>query len=160
MDMNRANRWLTIGANVGVLAGILFLAAEIQQSNRIAIASTEIDVRNSFAAINESIYSDSDIAELIVRSAESDAELTPVEEYRVFVFVLRLLNAWLAIETAYANGMVPQETYGVIEDDMRGFINRFPRFIPVFRQAYETYPALSTTDVYRTLERLLEEKGN
>ena len=158
MDMDRANRWLTFGANVGVLAGIMFLAVEIQQSNHIAIASTEIDVRNSFAGINESIYSDFEIAELIVRSADTDAELTSVEEFRVYALVLRLLNTWLAVETAYANGMVPQEIYGVIENDMRGFMIRFPRIIPVFREAYETYPALSTTDVFRTLERLLEEQ--
>jgi hypothetical protein len=83
MDMDRANRWLTFGANVGVIAGTLFLAVEIRQSNRIAIASIEIDVRSSFASINESIYLDSNFAELLVKIGDADAELTPAEEWRV-----------------------------------------------------------------------------
>ena len=102
MDMDRANRWLTFGANIGVIVGILFLAVEIRQSNRIAIASTEIDVRNSFASSNRSLYSDSDFAELIVKISDVDAQLTPAEEWRVYQYVLEGVNTWLAIETAYA----------------------------------------------------------
>ena len=33
MDSDRLNRWLTLGANVGVLIGIVFLAFELQQNN-------------------------------------------------------------------------------------------------------------------------------
>lgn len=157
MDMDRANRWLTFGANIGVIVGILFLAVEIRQSNRIAIASTEIDVRNSFASSNRSLYSDSDFAELIVKISDVDAQLTPAEEWRVYQYVLEGVNTWLAIETAYANGMVPRETYGVIEDNIRAELTSFPKIIPLYRQAYESYPALSTTYVFRTMEILLKE---
>jgi hypothetical protein len=159
MEMDHTNRWLTLAANVGVIAGILFLAFEIQQSNRIAIASTEMDVRNSFAEINESIYSNAEFAEIIVRISDADADLTPVEEFRIYGFVLRLVNTWLAIETAYANGMVPQETYGAVENDMRHFMVNYPGTRPFFRRAFETYPALSRTDVFRTVERLLGEQA-
>ncbi len=157
MDMERADRWLMFGANVGVIVGILFLVMEIQQSNRIAIASTEIDVRNSFSSINESIYSNPNFAELFIKMGSADAELTPTEEWRVYALTLRFLNTWLAIEIAYANGMVPQATYGVIENDMSAIINRFPKILPQFRLAYENYPALSETDVFQTLERVLGE---
>ncbi len=158
MDMDRANRWFTFGANIGVIAGILFLAVEIRQSNHIAIASTEIAVRTSLASTNESLYLDSDFAELIVKIGDVDAELTPAEEWRVYQYIVQGLNIWLAIETAYANGMLPQETYGVIEDDMRLDMKNFPKTIPIYRQAFENYPSLSTTDVFRLLERLLEEQ--
>jgi len=157
MDMDRANRWLTFVANLGVLAGILFLAVEIQQSNRIAIASTEIDVRNSFASINESIYSNPNLADLFIKAGEADANLTPAEEWRVYALVLRLLNTWLAIETAYTNGMVPHATFSALENDMRGMMNRFPKMRSQFRLAIETYPALSETDIFRNLDRILGE---
>ncbi len=32
MDSDRLNRWLTLGANLGVLVGIIFLAVEIRQT--------------------------------------------------------------------------------------------------------------------------------
>ena len=38
MDTDRLNRWLTLGANIGVLAGLLLLVAEIRQTNAIAKA--------------------------------------------------------------------------------------------------------------------------
>ncbi len=158
MDMNRANRWLMLGANVGVIAGILFLAVEIQQANRIAIASTEIDVRNSLAGINESIYSNPEIAELIVRSANSDAEVTAVEDFRLYVLILRLLNTWLAVETAYENGMVPPETYAGVENDIFVFIDADPRTSLSFRRAIEKYQELSNTGIFQTVKRLLEEQ--
>ena len=36
MDSDRLNRWLSLGANVGVLVGIIFLAAEIRQNSNLA----------------------------------------------------------------------------------------------------------------------------
>lgn len=38
MDTDRLNRWLTLGANIGVLVGLLLLVAEIRQTNAIAQA--------------------------------------------------------------------------------------------------------------------------
>lgn len=39
MNLDNLNKWLTLVANIGVLAGIAFLAIELQQSNKIAISS-------------------------------------------------------------------------------------------------------------------------
>jgi len=160
MNMDRVNRWLTFVANIGVIAGVFFLVAEIRQSNRIAIATAEIDIRNSFASSNESMYSDPNFADLMVKIRDANAVLTPAEEWRIYQFVLRGLNTWLAIETAYANDMIPRETYDVIENDMRADMSSFPKIVPIYRQAYEDYPVLSDTDVFRKLEIVLKEHEN
>jgi hypothetical protein len=110
MEFDRLNKWLTLIANFGVIAGIVFLALEIQQSNRIAVAGTEISVRNGFAAINHSIYSDPNLSKLLVRLADVDDELTIDEDMRVYAFVQQLLNTYLAIETANDNNMLPELT--------------------------------------------------
>ena len=41
MNFNRLNRWLTLGANVGILVGLGALIVEINQSNAIALAEME-----------------------------------------------------------------------------------------------------------------------
>lgn len=41
MDSDRLNRWLTLGANLGVLAGLALLVVEIRQSNQLALAQIE-----------------------------------------------------------------------------------------------------------------------
>lgn len=104
MDTDRLTRWLTLLANIGVIAGIVVLAVEIQQSNRIAIASTEIEVRNSFDNLNVAIFSDPNLTELLVRLSDVDAQVTPEEDFRIYAYVLSAINTWLGIEAAYANG--------------------------------------------------------
>lgn len=44
MDFDRLNRWLTLGANIGVLIGIVFLAVEIRQSTKVARAEMTKDL--------------------------------------------------------------------------------------------------------------------
>ncbi len=39
MDTDRLNRWLTLGANIGVLVGFIFLIVEIRHTNDLARAS-------------------------------------------------------------------------------------------------------------------------
>ena len=41
MNVEKWRRWLTLAANVGVLAGIIFLAVEIRQ-NTLAVQATAI----------------------------------------------------------------------------------------------------------------------
>jgi len=49
MNTEQISRWLTLGANFGVLVGIFLLAAELRQTNNIARA----EVRNS---LTQSVY--------------------------------------------------------------------------------------------------------
>lgn len=43
MDTDRLNRWLTLGANVGVLIGLAILIIELRQSSSIAAAQFYLD---------------------------------------------------------------------------------------------------------------------
>ena len=38
MDADRLNRWLTLIANLGVVAGLVFLAVELNQNTKATIA--------------------------------------------------------------------------------------------------------------------------
>jgi hypothetical protein len=145
-----------IGGALVVIFTLIYLARQIRLSNRIAIANTEIEVRNAFGTINESVYSNPAVAELFVKVTDPDAKLSPAEEVQVFNIVLRFLNSWLAIETAYANKMVPKETYELIEDNIRVALNLYPGMSEAWREALEGFPALSERDVFRTVKTQLE----
>jgi len=148
-----------ISGAVIVIATLVYLARQIHQSNRIAIASTEINVRNSLNDINDSIYTDTGVAELLIKATDSHVELTDVDSLKLYHLVLRGLNQWLSIETAFANEMVPTETHGVIFDDMRAFIAAYPAVRPVCRQAVDNYPAMAPSEVFKHMNKLLEEHG-
>lgn len=52
MDTDRLNRWLTLGANVGVLIGLLLLIAELRQTNSIAKAEAiNVMTQNSYSIL-------------------------------------------------------------------------------------------------------------
>ncbi len=154
--------WEAVGA-IGEISGavvviitLVYLARQIRKSTRIAIATTEIGIRNAFGKINESVYSNPAVAELFVKVTDPDAKLSPAEEVQVFKIVLRFLNSWLAIETAYANKVVPKETYELIEDNIRVVLNLYPGMSEVWREALEGFPALSEKGVFRTVKTQLE----
>ncbi len=46
MGEYKVNKWLTLGANIGVLVGIMFLAVELRQNNDIAVRTYEIRLPN------------------------------------------------------------------------------------------------------------------
>ncbi len=53
MDTEKVNHWLTLGANVGVLVGIVFLAVEIRQIT----ASNQSDAYQAWVAANMELNS-------------------------------------------------------------------------------------------------------
>lgn len=144
-------------ANVGVIAGIVFLALELRQANRIAVASTEINIRSNLSAINESVYGNESLSRLLAKATEADARLTSEEVIRLESFVRRLLNAYLALETAHFSGLAPKMTYESIESDIRGTLSTWPALRPLFRQIADLYPSHGASHVYETLGRVLAE---
>ena len=69
-------------ANAGVIAGIIFLAIEIQQNNELIASEARF---NRLAIQTASItlaVEHSDLAELLFRSRNGD-DITPVEAYRI-----------------------------------------------------------------------------
>jgi len=57
VDSDRLNRWLTLGANIGVLIGIIFLAVELRQNNEnLAVQQRAVNytsVADSWARVSE-----------------------------------------------------------------------------------------------------------
>ena len=52
LDTDRLNRWLTLGANIGVLVGLLLLVAELRQTNSIAKAEAiNVMTQNSYTIL-------------------------------------------------------------------------------------------------------------
>ena len=47
MDFDKVNRWLTLVANIGVVAGIVFLAIEIKQNTEVVRAQTRSGITES-----------------------------------------------------------------------------------------------------------------
>ena len=76
MKLDRLNQWLTLLTNLGVLIGLVFLIAELNQSNRIAVYSAESTRRTQFLDMNTSRIEN---PEIIAKLMNPDPELSDVE---------------------------------------------------------------------------------
>lgn len=155
IDADKLNKWLSLAANIGVLAGIVFLAFEIQQANRIAIATTELDVRESNNLINLQSL-DRDVAQLLSKVRTADSELSPVEEEMAFGFVYLYVNNWLAVETAFRRGMVPESTFELAKDEIPGLVPIYPGLLPYWQSVFSEYPTIDEYELLGLLRQTVD----
>ena len=107
MNSDRLNRWLTLGANVGVLVGLIFVALEIRQANKIALVSTELGVRDAYSQLNETVYSNREVADVLYRARDPKTEFNGADSEIAEKYAYRNINTWVGTETAYENGPSP-----------------------------------------------------
>ena len=70
MKLDSANRWLTLTANIGVLAGIIFLAYELQQNTVATQLEAASNFQNSFSEVEMLIAGDPEFAELLIKGRD------------------------------------------------------------------------------------------
>jgi len=150
-------RWLSLIANLAVLVGIAFLALEIRQANRIAIATSEISIRSEYKALNELILANDDVAQLLVRALDPDADFSRVDTEKLYAFLYSCINNWLSIEIAYVNGMISDMTFEITLEDVRGILQYYPALKPLMRDSLHDFPSAADTQVYATIREVLAD---
>ena len=76
-------RWLTLGANLSVLAGLLLVAYEIAQSRTQLELSASADGTDNFVQAMEVLVQDEDLSQLIYQAENSYEELDRFQQWRV-----------------------------------------------------------------------------
>lgn len=79
MNTANLNKWLALGANVAVLAGIGLLIFELQQNREIIRAQTRSQISSELINLLSQVATDPQLASL-VRRADNGDDLTPDEE--------------------------------------------------------------------------------
>jgi len=112
LDSDRLTRWLTLGANVGVFAGLILVAYQINQSGKQLEIAASADGVDNFTQAMETLVQDEDLSRLIYRAEHSFDELDDFERWRVN----RYLDGYMSMS---------EQDYGVITQidggDLDGF---------------------------------------
>jgi hypothetical protein len=80
MDSDRLNRWLTLGANLGVLVGILLLIVELNQNRESIRAQTRNDLAQGAMSVISLAIENPHIADALIRSNNGE-DITPTEAF-------------------------------------------------------------------------------
>ena len=78
MNVDKLNRWLTLGANVGVVIGLIVLIVELRQNSSLTRAEMEIELTTVQSDL-ELRMSAPDISAVWMKSVYHPEDLTPVE---------------------------------------------------------------------------------
>ena len=139
MDLDKLNKWLSLGANVGVLAGIVFLAVELQQNTEILQAQARRDQLDARTASGELVITNSDLAEVAFKASNGE-ELTPLEEYRFDSWAYQKFRNWEWQFGEYLHGTLLVDELPVV-----GWANNFETY-PRLREIWEMRKANLSPD--------------
>ena len=110
METDRVNRWLTLGANFGVVIGIALLILEINQNTEMMRAQmTQARAENLLDRYRDEIHSDY-WAEILAKRRQAISidewvgSLTPAEYERVWTYQLFQWNRLQAQYSQYRSG--------------------------------------------------------
>ena len=121
---------VAILANIGVIAGIVFLAYELQQNNRFLAAQARSDMRASRVSYNELLMTP-EITRVVVKATNNE-ELNAEESFRLERLHRSMFVNWEAEYREYEEGMygleeLPVEGYREAFTYMPGLLNAWQR---------------------------------
>ncbi|MGI9323868.1 MAG: hypothetical protein ACR2PZ_01520 [Pseudomonadales bacterium] len=140
----------TVGI-VSVVLSLLFVAYQIQQTNQIAIVTTEVEIRNSYGELNESMYSAPQLARLIEKATEPSFTPQEGELTQLRSLAFRFLNVWMAAEIAYNNDMLPTESFEIVLNDIRYLVHEISYMRVMLKEILDNYPGWDGTQVATTI---------
>ena len=93
MEIDKLNRWLMLAANIGVIAGILFLAVELQQNNELMAAQDRYNRYEVATRPFNFLIGDESINNIYFKALASD-QLTTSEMNRYRPFASLMIVGW------------------------------------------------------------------
>ena len=86
MDTDRLNRWLTLGANVAVLVGLVALVLEIRTNTAAIQAASVQEITSGTREALLTIASDRELSRIVRIGASDRSALDEDEAYRFLLF--------------------------------------------------------------------------
>ncbi len=122
MDTDKLNKWLSLGANIGVVAGIVFLAVELQQNNEILEAQARRDQFEFRSEAGAMLIANPDLAEIVYKARNGD-ELSPSESFMFDRWTYQIFRAWEWQFNEYLEGTLTEDELPTV-----GWANQFKSY--------------------------------
>ena len=123
MESDRLVRWLTIGANLGVLIGLLLLVAEMKQSRDMMRAQIRHELAMGIVDLLQTPASNSQLADVLFRGVSGEA-LTPSESFQFEMRTNALFRYWEDVHYQYRVGLYDDAEFQTQRDAWRVSLER------------------------------------
>ena len=105
--VDRLNRWLTLGANIGVVLGLIILIFEVRQNASLSRAAMEADKNRMLATIELSMAEPA-MAEAWMISVRSPKDLTDAQIRMIESHLVSVMLQWDQMFQMQSIGLVTQ----------------------------------------------------
>ena len=116
MDTDRLNRWLTLGANVGVLCGLILLVFEINQNSELTRVQIEQSRSESYVDWRRQVALNENVASLFAKLGDMEgtpaqrlAQLTPTERVQAMAIIEARFYDYENLYSQYQQGFVSDD---------------------------------------------------
>ena len=148
-------RWRQILEVVGVasvVGGLLLVAFEVRQANRIARAQVVMELSSGFNEINSARFIDADFARLVMLLANPESQaISELDESRITGLAYQIHNVMWAAQTAYDDDLLGREDLENYRNDLAGTYDSWPGIVPALIAIYETQPGKKDAYVFGPL---------
>ena len=80
MRTKKINSWIALVANLGVVAGLVFVGYEVQQNTTQIRADASYSVNEALSTLNSAIYNDAVFANIVVKGENDYSSLSSTEQ--------------------------------------------------------------------------------
>ena len=122
MRADSVNRWLALGANFGVLIGIILLLAELDQNATMMRAQTRSEVTAELLDVTSGVWTDAEFAD-IHRRGNLGEELTELERYRFRFHYLGVIRYFENVHYQYRQGLYDEAEFAAQREAWKGVMS-------------------------------------
>lgn len=115
MESERLTRWITIGANLGVLIGLLLLIVELAQNRDMMRAQIRHELAMGIVDLLQTPANNDHLADVLFRGISGE-ELTPNELYQFELRTNALLRYWEDVHYQYRVGLYDDSEFATQRD--------------------------------------------
>lgn len=123
MENHRLTRWLTLGANIAVVAGIVLLIMELDQNREQMRAQTRHELAMGIVDLLQTLAANEQLAGVFYR-AHAGEPLTPAEQFQFEVRTNALFRYWEDVHYQYRLGLYDEVEFERQRDAWKASLGR------------------------------------
>ena len=133
----------TFGA-AAVLITLLYLAAQVRQTNVMASFETTREIMAQFNDLNRLYATDSLIRQVLLK----EGDLSMEEDEQLYTYADMYCNAWATAQLAFNQGQIDETVYTGVADDVQVALDRWPSMRKKVERWLHNYPKFRTYKIF------------
>ncbi len=112
-NTERVNSYLTVGANVAVLIGLIFVGLELRNSGVAVSSQASANIASGFNQINMQLASDPDLARTVAHGSTNPNSLTTEQAIQYSLITRSVVNQYTQLLSLKEEGLLSEDQWAV-----------------------------------------------